>query len=104
MVVNRRTFLQAALSAPLAAQQAAARDFAFPGVWRTFDVTCKLDIGEPMGAVRAWVPLPLARPVPYQRGAYRLSGNATEMTVAHDAESGATMAVAEWIESGALPS
>ena len=100
--MNRRTFLHTALGA-LAAQQAAARDFAAPGVWRTFEITCNLDIHEPSGTVRAWVPLPLARPAPYQRSGYRMSGNATRMTVARDTESGATMVVAEWPQADTLP-
>ena len=30
-----------------------------PTKWRTFEVTTRLEVTDPVGAVRAWVPVPL---------------------------------------------
>ena len=39
----------------------ARRDVAFANdaKWRTFEVTTRLEVTDPVGAVRAWVPVPL---------------------------------------------
>jgi transglutaminase-like putative cysteine protease len=68
MTPERRTFLQrsAALAAASALpatvfSQAAPAQRQFnpqPGAWRTFDVTTRVDILQPEGVTRAWLPVP----------------------------------------------
>jgi transglutaminase-like putative cysteine protease len=99
--LNRRAFLQAGLLAPLTIGRSAS---AAPGVWRSFEITCKLEIEDPVGLVRAWVPLPLARSTPFQRDrGHEASGNAARTREARDRASGALMIVAEWPQSDAPP-
>ncbi len=102
--MNRRTFLQSSLILPLASRRLAADAIEAPGVWRSFEIICKLEIKDPVGTVRAWVPLPLSRPAPYQRDrGYEASGNAARTTLARDSDSGANMVVAEWPQSDTPP-
>jgi hypothetical protein len=113
--MNRRTFLHAGLVAPLAVRELAARVVApfdsSPGrerlaqgrpAWRSFEIICELEIKDPVGVVRAWVPLPLARDEPFQRDrGHEASGNAARTQVARDPASGAAMVVAGWAQSDA---
>ena len=65
--------------------------------WRTFEVTTRLEILEPSGVTRAWVPLPLMGDTSYQK---RLGdtwdGNATEPRVWRDPRYDAGLVHAEW--------
>jgi len=67
--MNRRTFLRvAALPAVVAASQAMglssvarAQQKEFtprPGTWRTFEITTRVEVLEPTGVSRAWLPIP----------------------------------------------
>src|SRR6476660_249779 len=63
MRCNRRNFLKAgiAFSAATAIPSAVHPESVLapqPGSWRTFRVTTKLDIREPSGPTKAWIPLP----------------------------------------------
>ncbi len=99
--MNRRAFLQTGLLVPLAMRHAAS---AATGVWRSFEITCKLEIKDPVGLVRAWVPLLLARTAPFQRDrGHEASGNAARTQEIQDPASGALMVVAEWPQRDAPP-
>jgi transglutaminase-like putative cysteine protease len=101
--MNRRTFLHAGLIAPFAVREAAARVTA-PGVWRSFEVTCTLEIKDPVGTVRAWVPLQLTRTAPFQNNlGYQASGNGTRTEIFPDPTFSAFMVVAEWPSSDLPP-
>ncbi|HEY0231317.1 MAG TPA: transglutaminase domain-containing protein [Dokdonella sp.] len=69
--MKRRDFLlgAAAGSAALALRapraETAAKS-AQPG-WRTFEVVTRVDIAEPVGTTRLWLPLPMRQPTDYQR-------------------------------------
>ena len=59
--MNRRTFLQTALVAPLIAGLSTSRIAAAVvrcEDWRTYEVVTTLEIANPSGVTRAWVPLP----------------------------------------------
>jgi transglutaminase-like putative cysteine protease len=67
--MNRRQFLRAAAIGssgaltsirPLATQHAASS-------WRTYELTTKVEILEPSGVSRVWLPAALVLPTPYQR-------------------------------------
>jgi transglutaminase-like putative cysteine protease len=66
--MDRRTFLKTGAALPLAAygwpRVAAALERAG---WRTFEVTTQLQILEPAGVARAWVPVPLVADTDYFR-------------------------------------
>ncbi|MDP1565602.1 MAG: hypothetical protein Q8L91_04975, partial [Polaromonas sp.] len=59
--MKRRTFLQVALATPFMAGLPAVCDAAASAQgegWRTFELATKLEIANPSGVSRAWVPLP----------------------------------------------
>ena len=69
--MNRRDFLRSAsiVSAGLAIP-GTARLFAeeiLPSGWRTFEVTTRVEILNPSGATRIWLPVPLTSMTPFQR-------------------------------------
>ena len=69
--MNRREFLRSAgiVSAGMALP-GAARLFASaeaPTVWRTFQVTTRVEVLNPSGATRIWLPAPLTHPTSFQR-------------------------------------
>src|SRR5262249_62259275 len=65
--MDRRTFLKGAIAVHTAAQ---LTGFASPargqqkeftprlGTWRTFEITTRIEVLEPAGTVRAWLPVP----------------------------------------------
>jgi transglutaminase-like putative cysteine protease len=70
--MNRRDFLRSAgvVSASVAFPGAAsvfARRTAVPEGWRTFEVTTRVEVLDPSGATRIWLPSALARATPFQR-------------------------------------
>jgi transglutaminase-like putative cysteine protease len=103
--MDRRTFVKAGLiaSAGVAAggiarrRARAATPAAAPG-WRTFEVTTKVELLEPAGASRAWLPVPLFAETDYFKRATddKWTGNATTMKIAHDPKYGAGIFCAEW--------
>ena len=65
--MNRRDFLKQGLSVsaglaigglPKFASLARAND----GKWRTFEITTRIEVADPVGASRVWVPVPLMAP------------------------------------------
>jgi transglutaminase-like putative cysteine protease len=63
----------------------AARLFAraeAPAVWRTFQVTTRVEVLNPAGATRIWLPAALTRPTPFQRtlsNSFRAAGGTAKM-------------------------
>jgi transglutaminase-like putative cysteine protease len=106
--MRRRDFLRATavasaagalarVPAALAATPAAER-------WRVFEVTTRVQVLQPSGTVRAWVPLPLADDTDYQKGlGHAWSGNAGAVKATRDPRYGAAMLAAEWAAGTAEP-
>jgi transglutaminase-like putative cysteine protease len=103
--VYRRAFLQASGALSTLAVMAALPRFtrADTGTaekWRVFEVTTQVEILQPVGITRAWLPLPLVEDTPYQKG----MGNAwqpdsTALSIAQDPKYGAAFICAEWPEA-----
>src|ERR1700730_16178782 len=107
--VNRRHFLRSATLASAAfALPGAARAFGRAeaddaGIWRTFDVTTRVDVLKPAGVTRVWVPVPLTIETPYQQplGNVFNPGDGSARLV-DDRARGFGMVTAEW-PAGASP-
>ena len=102
--MNRRTFLQssAAFSAAQALPWTIAR--AAEQGWRTFETVTRVEVSDPFGLARAWVPLPLAADYDWHRTLDNSwSGNASRAEVLRDPKYGLTMLYAEWPEKEMNP-
>jgi transglutaminase-like putative cysteine protease len=73
-----------------------------PGGWRRFEITTRVEILNPQGASRAWVPLPSVESDYQKVIGNSWSGNAS-VRKATDPKYGASMAVAEWSASEKRP-
>jgi transglutaminase-like putative cysteine protease len=99
--MDRRTFVKSAglasaavLAAPRVTRLAHAQ--ATEG-WRTFEVTTRVEVAEPSGATRAWIPLPLAAHTDYHRPLGNTwTGNAVVAKVLREPKYGAEFLYAEW--------
>lgn len=113
--MHRRTFLKTstALSAfavsatlPRLASIVRADEKAFdprPGAWRTFEVTTRVEVLQPAGVARAWLPIPVVNSE-YQRTlGDRWSGNAKIMRPMTEGKHGASMLYAEFAAGEAAP-
>lgn len=118
--MNRRTFLKMAAAVPAAsalsrlpgasflafAQQQAQQQKDFnplPGPWRAWEVTTRVEIVQPKGVTRVWVPVPVVQS-DYQRlQGTRWSGNARLMKQMEDPRDSAAMVYAEFPESEKAP-
>jgi transglutaminase-like putative cysteine protease len=114
-LMNRRTFLRTATSLsagavatgvrvvvpPAHAQQ---KEFSpRPGTWRTFEMTTRVEILEPAGVMRAWLPIPSVK-ADYQKPlGDQWSGNAKVMKAVTDNVYGASMLYAEFASGEAAP-
>jgi transglutaminase-like putative cysteine protease len=98
--MNRRTFLQS--SAAVSAAQLlpwSTLALAAEQGWRTFETVTRVEVADPFGVARAWVPLPLVGDTGWQRTLDNSwSGNASRAQVLGDAKYGVTMLYAEWPE------
>jgi transglutaminase-like putative cysteine protease len=106
--ISRRHFIQAssALALPALAGTAFAQERSFnpqPGAWRTFEFTTRVDIANPKGATRVWLPIPSIDSSYQQSLESTWSGNARSMQQTADAQYGAKMLVAEFAEGEARP-
>jgi len=105
--MERRKFLQATLAMPaLAAIPSAVRETiaaqAAEG-WRTFETVTKVEITNPSGVSRAWVPLPYTAKSDWHNPlGNKWAGNG-HMRVVNDGKYGAEMIYAEWKESEKSP-
>ncbi|OGB34550.1 MAG: transglutaminase [Burkholderiales bacterium RIFCSPLOWO2_12_FULL_61_40] len=108
--VARRTFLKNSALAGMAAAlpainfaQTAERQFnPRPGLWRTFEVTTRVDIAQPQGVTRVWLPLPSVNSDWQKSLESSFSSNGkTELT--SDDRYGARMLYAEFAADEARP-
>ena len=73
-----------------------------PGVWRTFEVTTRVDILKPQGSTRVWVPLPSVNSEWQKSLENSFSSNGTTR-MEDDGKTGARMLYAEFAEGLAQP-
>jgi transglutaminase-like putative cysteine protease len=65
--------------------------------WRTFEITTHVEVINPSGVSRTWVPLPLVLETDWQRTiSNSWSGNASQAAIQSDGKYGAAMLSAEW--------
>ena len=105
--MERRKFLQATLAMPaLAAMPSAVRESmaALQGEgWRTFETVTKVEITNPAGVSRAWVPLPFTEKSDWHQAmSNKWAGNG-QMKVVNDGKYGAQILYAEWKEGEKAP-
>lgn len=111
--MDRRAFLKTGLSVSATAvlgglpksmlrtAEAAGADGA---KWRTFEVTTRLEVLNPAGSVRAWVPLPLTADTDYHKTLGNTwTGNATAGRIVTDEKYGAGIFHAEWAAGEKAP-
>jgi transglutaminase-like putative cysteine protease len=100
--MQRRAFLRsvaassavALLEGPKLSRRAAAQTTA---TWRTFEVTSRVEVAEPTGVTRVWIPLPLTAQTDYHRPVgSRWTGNTAVAKVFRDPNYGAEFLYAEW--------
>jgi transglutaminase-like putative cysteine protease len=109
--MNRRTFLK--VSAAVAASQlpgvasvvrAQQKEFTpRPGTWRTFEITTRVDLLQPSGVARVWLPAPSVVSDYQQSIENSWAGNAVVMRIATEPKYGAAMLYAEFAEGEAAP-
>lgn len=111
MTTVRRTFLKNA--AALAAATLPALNYAQsapaprrftpqPGAWRTFEVTTRVDILQPEGATRVWLPMP-SIDTDWQRSLDNVYTSNGQTRLTSDARYGARMLYAEFAASEKKP-
>jgi transglutaminase-like putative cysteine protease len=98
--MKRREFLQAAAAMPaLAVVPSAVRETVAAELgegWRTYEIVTKVDIAQPAGVSKAWIPLPYAAKTDWHRPlGNKWNGNG-QMKVAKDPKYGAEMLYVEW--------
>ena len=113
--MNRRRFLQTAASLSAAAVTSRVASFAAPahaqhkefaprpGTWRTFEITTRVEILEPAGVNRAWLPVPSVKSDYQKPLGDQWTGNANVMKVVSDGPYGAKMLYAEFASGEAAP-
>src|SRR5690348_15920494 len=107
--MNRRVFLKHGLSVSAAVVLGSVPRFARgasvqEAPWRTFEVITPLDVTEAVGAVRAWVPVPLMNTTEYfQREPDRWTGNFTSAQAIQYDQYGTGMVFAEWAADEPAP-
>jgi transglutaminase-like putative cysteine protease len=106
---TRRRFLKSSTAAsalgsvPFAAT-AQARSFnPQPGTWRTFEFTTTVEILNPKGVTRVWLPIPSVDTEYQQSLESTWQGNARSMQQMSDEKYGAKMLVAEFAENEPKP-
>lgn len=107
--MNRRDFIKSGLTV--------SAGLAFGGIprfrdlahandakWRTFEVITRLEVTEPVGAVRAWVPVPLTTPTDYfKREPDTWSGNYKAVRAVTYDKYGTGMVYADWAAGEKTP-
>jgi transglutaminase-like putative cysteine protease len=107
--MDRREFLRCGLTAsaglalggvPKFAGIAAANE----AKWRTFEVTTTIEAKDPVGAVRAWVPIPLMKDTDYfKRQGDKWSGNFKTVQTLQTDKVGTGLVFAEWAPGEKAP-
>jgi transglutaminase-like putative cysteine protease len=101
--MDRRAFLKSSVAAALApslvpGMASAAAD------WRSFETVTRVEILQPWGVSRAWVPLPLTADTPWHKTVGSTwSGNAGRAQLMRDGKYGVGMLYAEWPDGQASP-
>jgi transglutaminase-like putative cysteine protease len=114
-VMNRRAFLKASTAVPVVAAAAQLPGLASigraqqkefdprPGAWRTFEITTRVEVLNPRGVSRLWLPVPSVK-AEFQRPIdNRWSGNARTLLVVDDGKHDARMLYVEFAESQTAP-
>jgi transglutaminase-like putative cysteine protease len=103
---RREALLGGAASVAAATLPFAAESAVFdpkPGAWRSFAVTTRLEILQPQGATRAWVPLPSFEAADWMKPVSNdWQANTDKVVRVTDPVYGAAMVAASW-EAGAAP-
>ena len=94
--MDRRSFLKTSSAAAAAAALPWRGALAQEG-WRSYEIVNRVEVLQPSGTSRAWVPLPMLDETPWQKGAGNAwTGNAAQARVVSDGKYGVTMLHAEW--------
>ena len=107
--MNRRAFLRTTALASMApgvlARIPAAWGASAGGDrWRAFEVTTRVEVLNPSGLTRVWVPLPLTEDTDYHKTLGRTwTGNAVNAQAFRDPRYGAGLVVAEWPAGTSAP-
>jgi len=113
--MNRRTFLRAAAALPAVAAASQVTGLALParaqqkeftprpGAWRTFEITTRVEVLEPTGVIRAWLPVPSVKSDYQKPLGDQWSGNAKVMKTATGGPYGAGMLYAEFASGESAP-
>src|SRR5258707_13665597 len=110
MTMHRRDFLKAgaALSVAATLPKSASAQVAFapqPGAWCNFQITTRLDIANPAGGAKAWVPLPSVNEDAWIRAlGSEWKTNAKSATIERDAKYDAAMLTVAWADGETAPS
>ena len=110
-LMDRRTFLRTGIGVTTTAAaglrlplSAIAAEPSGQAKWRTFEVTTRVEVIEPSGVTRAWVPMPLMPDTDNQKSlGQSWTGNAANMRVYRDEKYGAGIFYAEWPAGEAAP-
>jgi transglutaminase-like putative cysteine protease len=103
--MDRRAFLKAGVGASAAAAIAGVTGppragAGLPGSetpWRVFEVTTRVEIVNPAGVARAWVPLPLMPDTDYHKSlGQSWTGNAATARIVRDEKYGAAIFCSQW--------
>ena len=100
--MNRREFIKGGLTVGAGVALGGVSGFkdllfANDAKWRTFEVTTRIEVADPVGAVRAWVPVPLTTNTDYfKREPDSWSGNFKNVRAVQYDKYGTGMVFAEW--------
>jgi transglutaminase-like putative cysteine protease len=107
--MERRAFLKSVGASSAAALLAGSRlirlaEAQTTGRWRTFEVTSRVEVADPVGTTRAWIPLPLTAQTDYHKPlGNSWTGNAATARAFRDPKYGAELLYAEWPASQKAP-
>jgi len=94
--MDRRIFLKSSAAAAASAALPWRAALAAEG-WRRFETVTRVEILDPSGVSRAWIPLPLTDTTEWFRDlGSEWRGNAAAARLARDAKYGASMVAAQW--------
>jgi transglutaminase-like putative cysteine protease len=96
--MNRRAFLKSSSAAALAATLPLPGALAAPiQGWRSYEITTHVEILQPRGVSRAWIPLPAVDNNEWHQSLGNAwTGNAQRMQIVSDGKYGVEMLYAEW--------
>jgi hypothetical protein len=101
--MQRRSFLKSALAGSaslalgIAPRPARAAETTASNAWRRFEAVTRIEVTNPTGVTRVWVPVPLLTDTDYfKRGGDTWTGNATVTRVVKDRKYDVGLVYAEW--------